>query len=126
MKKQDPQLTMLIELILPKEIFKYFDVINIVDHSSQVDIYLDEKNNPPEEYVHDKLTSKGFSPEITIQDFPLRNKSLYLHIRRRKWINETSGKIITRNWDSVAKGTRMTNEFASFLKGLLGFIPDQQ
>ena len=45
MKEQDPQLTMLIELILPKEIFKYFDVINIVDHSSQVDIYLDEKNN---------------------------------------------------------------------------------
>ncbi|WP_449555691.1 ISAon1 family transposase N-terminal region protein [Halosquirtibacter xylanolyticus] len=48
--------------------------------------------------MDDELTSKEFLPDITIQDFPLRNKSLYSRIRRRKWTNETSGKVITRNW----------------------------
>ncbi|QZT37785.1 hypothetical protein K5X82_02545 [Halosquirtibacter xylanolyticus] len=89
-------------------------MVNIVDHSSQVDIYLDEKNIISEEYIDEKLTSKGFLPEITIEDFPLRNKTVYLHIRRRKWTKETSGKVITRNWDNLVEGTRMTKEFASF------------
>jgi hypothetical protein len=66
--------------------------------------------------VSDKLTSKGFFDEITVQDFPIRGKASYLHIKRRKWINETTGDIVFRDWNMVAKGTRMTHEFASFLK----------
>ncbi|QZE14762.1 hypothetical protein K4L44_02570 [Halosquirtibacter laminarini] len=60
MNTPDAQLSILIELILPKEIFKKFDVINIESGSSKADIYLDEKNDNPEEYIHAKLSSKGF------------------------------------------------------------------
>lgn len=54
--------------------------------------------------------------EITIQDFPLRGKYVYLHIKRRRWTNKTKEENIKRDWNLVAKGTRMTQEFAAFLK----------
>jgi tRNA A58 N-methylase Trm61 len=62
------------------------------------------------------LISKGFLDEVTIQDFPLRGKLVYLHIKRRRWTNKTTGEIIKRDWTLVAKGTRMNHEFAAFLK----------
>ena len=57
-------------------------------------------------------------PEITVEDFPLIGKSVLLHIKRRRWTLVNTGKIIKRDWDIIAKGTRITNEFASFLKDI--------
>ncbi|MCP9769623.1 transposase, partial [Lacihabitans sp. LS3-19] len=71
----------------------------------------------PSEYEGDKLESKGFFDEETVRDFPLRGKPCFLKIKRRKWLNHNSGKIVYRNWEIVANGTRMTTEFATFLKG---------
>jgi len=52
--------------------------------------------------------SKGFFDEETVRDFPLRGKACYFKIKRRKWLNEDTGKIVYRNWGLVANGTRMT------------------
>jgi hypothetical protein len=81
-------------------------------------IHLDELNIVPDEYKQDKLESKGFYPSVGVQDFPLRGKTVMLYIRRRRWTNLTTGNIVCRNWELVAKGTRLTQEFASFLKEL--------
>lgn len=62
------------------------------------------------------VQSKGFLPEITVDDFPLRGKSVKLHIKRRRWTEVKSGDIIQRDWNLIAKGTRMTQDFAEFLK----------
>ena len=105
-----------IEMILPEGLLNYFEVTQIIKEAENFKIYLSEKNIPPKEYVSDKLTSKGFFDEITVQDFPIRGKASYLHIKRRKWINETTGDIVFRDWNMVAKGKRMTHEVASFLK----------
>ncbi|WP_442319953.1 ISAon1 family transposase N-terminal region protein [Chitinophaga terrae (ex Kim and Jung 2007)] len=42
-----------------------------------------------------------------------------LHAKRRRWEVLEDGQIITRDWEIVKKGTRMTPEFAAFLKELL-------
>lgn len=120
MKENNAHLLQLAELILPEEIFEYFQIVNIYSDNIQVDIYLDEKDEKPEGYELVKLISKGFHSSIIIQDFPLRDKALYLHVRRRRWYSESTKKIVERDWESVAKGTRLTKEFASFLKGLFG------
>jgi hypothetical protein len=57
-----------------------------------ISLYLDEKNIISEEYSKDKLLSKGFFDEITVQDFPLLGKAVFLHIRRRRWLNLTTGQ----------------------------------
>ena len=38
--------------------------------------------------------------------------------RRRRWILKSSNEYISRNWRMVAEGTRLTQDFASFLKEL--------
>lgn len=124
MNKDEEQLTQLAALILPEEIFEFFDIVSIESNQFQVDIHLDEKPNKPEGYELVKLTSKGFHAPIIIQDFPLRDKALFLHVRRRRWYSESTSKTVERDWESVAKGTRLTKGFASFLKGLFGQLPD--
>jgi hypothetical protein len=55
-----------------------------------------------------------------VQDFPVRGKKLYLHIKRRRWEVQSNGNIVSRDWRLVQSGTRMTAEFAAFLKGIFG------
>ncbi len=106
----------LAKLILPEGVSEYFSITNVIQSGETITIYLDEKDIHPEEFKADKLFSKGLFEPVTIQDFPLRGKSVFLNIRRRRWTNLTTGSIVMRDWNIVAKGTRMTKEFASFLK----------
>ena len=110
----------LINLILPKELLDYFKVTDIQEHDNEVNFFLEELHIVPEGYKKENLLSKGFYPEIIIQDFPLRERLVHLHIKRRKWEEKLTKKIVSRDWNIVAKGTRLTQEFAAFLKEILG------
>ena len=121
MEHQRQEDSSLLNVFLPKGILEYFKIIKIDQFEESINIHLNEKNLKPEEYANDKLSSKGFYDEIKVQDFPIRGKSVYLYIKRRRWLNETRGTIVIRNWELVAKGTRMTQEFASFLKVISRF-----
>lgn len=110
----------LAKYFFPESILDYFDIVSHKLEGGKVHFYLEEKNNLPEEFKTEQAKSKGFTPEIIVEDFPLRGKSVLLHIKRRRWTIITSGKIVKRDWSIVAKGTRITSEFASFLKGILG------
>ena len=116
MEHQNEEGLSLAKVVLPRGILEYFTLSNIVQTEEMLSIYLNEKNIIPEEYANDKLSSKGFYDEIKVQDFPIRGKEVYLYIKRRRWLNENTGTIVMRNWEVVAKGTRMTKDFAAFLK----------
>lgn len=121
MEDQREEESSLLNAFLPKGILEYFTITKVDQLERSINIFLEEKNIVPAEYSSDKLTSKGFYDEIKVQDFPIRGKEVYLYIKRRRWINETRGTIVMRNWELVAKGTRMTQEFASFLKVISRF-----
>tara|TARA_Y100000814_G_C12333374_1_gene402083 strand:- start:1120 stop:1470 length:351 start_codon:yes stop_codon:yes gene_type:complete len=106
----------LLKLLLPEYLVDYFDVIRHESQEEQLHLYFEEKNKPPVEYSKNSLSSKGFHQEITIQDFPIRGQHAYLHIKRRRWMNHDTGMVVSRNWNLIANGTRMTAEFAAFLK----------
>jgi len=110
----------LISLLLPEGILDYFDIVNLSNDKSGLSIYLDEKNLPPVGYTAADLESKGFLSEIRVQDFPIRDKKAFLCIRRRRWEVISNKEIISRDWKLVQSGTRMTKEFAAFLKGIFG------
>lgn len=110
---------LLVNLLFPEGILDYFEVTHIQQYEKEISIYLEELNIIPEQYKSNKLLSKGFLPETRIQDFPVRGRAVYLYVKRRRWINTDTGEIVTRNWDLVREGTRMTSEFASFLKAIL-------
>lgn len=108
----------LAKYFLPEGLLDYFDIVSHKMENEKVHFYLEEKNILPEEFKSERAKSKGFIPEITVEDFPLRGKSVLLHIKRRRWTLLKNRLIIKRDWGLVAKGTRITNEFASFLKGI--------
>lgn len=110
-----------LSLLLPEGLLDYFSVIRTEKSKDYYTFYLEEKNAAPEEFSTRKLVSKGFYESVTIQDFPLRGKACYLNVRRRRWTDEDTGDIVSRDWNIVAKGTRMTQEFASFLKAINRF-----
>lgn len=111
----------LIRLILPEGILEYFELTDVrTSENGQLNIFLEEKNLRPAGYEQSQLESKGFLPETAIQDFPIRGHKVALCVRRRRWEVKQSSEIITRDWDLVRKGARMTTEFGTFLKGIFG------
>ncbi|WP_414617436.1 transposase [Dyadobacter sp. 32] len=108
----------LVRILLPEGILEYFEPTKVVESIPGLNIYLVEKNITPVEYKDEKLESKGFLPEIYIQDFPIRNQKVTLCIKRRRWEVKDTKEIISRDWNVVQQGTRMTKEFADFLKEL--------
>jgi hypothetical protein len=106
----------LLKFMLPDFLVEHFEVVSSTNSQEILHLYFEENSKAPEEFNDLQLVSKGFQNEITIQDFPLRGKFVYLHIKRRRWTNKDTGEIVKRDWNLVAKGTRMTQEFAAFLK----------
>lgn len=106
----------LLKFMLPDFLVDHFEVVSSANTEEILHLYFEEKIKPPEEFNSFELVSKGFQDEITIPDFPLRGKLVYLHIKRRRWTNKNTGEIIKRDWNLAARGTRMTQEFAAFLK----------
>jgi hypothetical protein len=112
----DSSFNSLITLLLPEYLTHYFELISIDKQEEVLHLFLEELNKIPIEYSKDKVQSKGFLEPITVQDFPIREYKVYLHIKRRRWLNLSTNKVVSRDWNLVAKGTRLTQEFASFLK----------
>lgn len=105
-------------LLLPCGVLDYFEIINVCLSETQVLIYLEEKNNLSPD-IASCYESKGFYPAVVANDFPVRGKRLVLNLRRRRWINKQTGEYYNRDFSLIAEGTRITQEFASFLKGSL-------
>jgi len=114
----------LLGLLLPAFILEHFELKAVRKEEEVFHLDLEEVNSPPEELKEEKLLSKGFFPTITIQDFPIRGHKVYMHIKRRRWLRTTTGKVVYRDWSIVAEGTRITSEFAAFLKEISRYSSD--
>ena len=111
----------LLKLFLPELLVEHFELASIKQEGETLHLYFEELNIPPIEHSSKILVSKGFHDEITVQDFPLRGKRVFLHIKRRRWTDKQTNGIVQRDWNLVAKGSRMTEEFAAFLKEISRF-----
>lgn len=107
----------LLSLLLPTSLTELFEVERYEKKDDSFHFYLAEKNIIPQKHAGERLQSKGFFDEATLRDFPLRGKPCFLHLKRRKWLNLDTGKVVFNDWHQVAEGTRLTVEFAAFLKG---------
>ena len=111
----------LLELILPEGILEYFEIKSVKNIQIGFEVYLEEKADIPSEFAGEPLRCHGFHQEQTIHDFPIRGKVFDLKVKRRRWLNTESNQVYNRGWELMAKGTRFTQEFAAFLKGLPGY-----
>lgn len=106
----------ILSLVLPSSTLEYFNINHYDINEFRVDLYLEEKSYLPDGYLNNEIVSHGFSREVMIQDFPFRDKSMYLHIKHRRYLIKLTGKTYNRDLSIVFKGTKITAEFAVFLK----------
>lgn len=121
-------LSQLDSLVLPPSIMEFFDVtgmdVEVVEpkpgdfYTQVVHIYLDEKDNRSDEFK--ELRPNGFTEATTIEDFPIRDRKLVLHVRRRRWLDKDRHSVIINTYPLVHEGTRYSPEFAAFLKCTYG------
>jgi hypothetical protein len=105
--------------ILPDILIDNFDIVKHEKTSSRFDIWLNEKKVKLEEDEDNpNIISHGYTDYRTIQDFPIRGRACYLHVCKRKWLDNSTGEIFSYEWDlSDYDKTRLNAEFVDFLKG---------
>lgn len=113
-----------VQFLFPEFILENFTLTSFEHEDGIYHARIEEKNATENDPERKNLLSKGFFPVITVQDFPIRGHKVFLHIKRRRWMNTKTGKVIYRDWTEVGKGTRMTSEFANFLKDISQYQPE--
>ena len=108
----------LLRELLPTEIVDNFDLIRYEKTDERFDIWFDEKKIQEESDAKNaNIIAYGFGDYKVIQDFPLRGRLTHLHLRKRKWLDKSTGEIFSYSIDtSEYEGTRLNAEFVTFLK----------
>lgn len=113
----------LAKLIAPGAIGDNFEIKAIDEKSETITILLEEKDDLIPEILKGKeVVLDGFLNPLVMQTFPLKDKPVYLSIRRRRWKEKGSqGESFSNTYDLHRKGMKTTNEFGNFLKEELGY-----
>lgn len=123
----------LLRVILPEDILEVFEVSNVIEeHTGIIEetgmerriihIHLDERDLRDKEW-HD-LRPNGFTEAHCINDFPIRDHKVILHVRRRRWLDSNGKNVILPHESLTAPGTSYSKEFADALKKIFGYLPD--
>ena len=108
----------LLRELLPAELVDNFDIVRYEKTKELFDIWFDEKKiQEDEDASNENIVAYGFGEYKVIQDFPLRGRFTRMHLRKRKWLDKSTGEIFSYSIDtSEYEGTRLNAEFVAFLK----------
>ena len=119
--RENDLLLQFMEMVFPKDLLRYFELTGFREEkyrsgveSGELIVSLEEMDclrNPIEGHTY---RPNGFYEASKVRDFPLRDKKMTLLIKRRRWIDETTGKSVGNNYELTAEGTRHSVEFAAF------------
>lgn len=118
----------LLEILFPKEIASHFTVKEVKEDKTAVTICLEELSElVPKalEGASKEIVLDGFCNPLELQSFPLKGKSVYLKLYRRRWKEAGSDTHYSNTYNFQPEGVKATKEFASFLKEAYGHTPDQ-
>ena len=120
----DPQMYVFMSsFLLPEGMLDFFDVVRIdeeplpqekVYRGGILHIYLDEQDNRTK--AQSSLSANGFTEATLINDFPIRDRKVVLHVRRRRWLDAEGHNVVLNVYNLATQGTRYSEEFAAFLK----------
>ena len=116
----------IISFFLPDGMIDWFEIVNIIEepntgtahadvlYSGVLNIYLDERDNRTEEEFG--LKPNGFTEPTVVKDYPIRNRKVLLHVRRRRYVDADGRNIILNQYPLTADGTKVSVEFGLFFK----------
>ncbi|MBI5358162.1 hypothetical protein HZB69_00860 [Candidatus Amesbacteria bacterium] len=107
--------------MLPEGLEAFFDLTGFEKSDNALRIVLTEKNivpSPlPPEYRNKPVTNTVLN-DFLVDDFPVRGLRGEVLLKRRSWKFEGVGKLLTRDPGVCAEGTKLSKDFADFLKGM--------
>lgn len=117
----------LARMFLPYDMLDYFDVSGFEEELTGGTIL---NGSYPEKVLHIRLDESdwqhhgdagyrpnGFAEETRVDDFPVRDRKCILHVRRRRWLTPDGRSEVLDYGELLgAKGTRLSRDFAAFLK----------
>lgn len=74
-------------------------------------IYLDERDTRNGEEMG--LKPNGFTEPTLIKDYPIRNRKVLLHVRRRRYLDADNRNVILNQYPLASDGTKLSVEFTS-------------
>lgn len=116
----------IVSFFLPDGMIDWFEIVQIVEESNRgnaeadvlyksvLNIYLDERDNRSNEQLG--LKPNGFTEPTVIKDYPIRNRKVLLHVRRRRYLDADGRNIILNQYPLTADGTKVSVEFGLFFK----------
>ena len=112
----------LLSLLFSEELSKNFNVEAVDEYSSHIEIVLHELSNLIPSSLSDskEVVLDGFCNPKELQSFPLKGKSVYLKVYRRRWKESGSSIHYSNTYNLNQEGVKATKPLSAFLKGTLG------
>lgn len=131
MKKTDINMLLFMSsFFLPQGMLDFFDIVRVNEEprpeeevytGGVLHIHLDEQDNRTAN--QQSLRANGFAEATLVNDFPIRDRKVVLHVRRRRWLDVEGKNVVLNVYKLAVTGTRYSEEFAAFLKERLGYVP---
>lgn len=116
----------IVSLIVPAEILESFEVSEVKESPTQVEIILLEKKELIPEAIKGRyVVLDGFCNPISLLSFPIKGTPTYLVIKRRRWKLSGEDEHYSNSYQFNHPGIKATKEFAAFLKEVHGHTPDE-
>ncbi|MEI6062802.1 MAG: hypothetical protein WCR72_19015 [Bacteroidota bacterium] len=117
----------LLKLIVPKEITDNFDLIEIVERTNMITLSFEELTSRiPKALSGKEVVLDGYLNQLELQTFPLKDKTVYIALRRRRWKEKGDNtQSFSNTYELHVEGMKTTKEFGAFLKEEFGLQPDE-
>ena len=115
-----------VALLLPDSVLDHFEIVKLEEedvpvpedgsytpYKRKVHLYLDERDERTAEEIT-SLRPNGFTEYTLVTDYPVRNRLLTLHMRRRRYISADDRNTILCTYPLKAKGTSISPEASCF------------
>ena len=114
-------------MIVPKEITDNFELIEIVEKTNMITLSFEELTSRiPNPLRGKEVVLDGYLNQLELQTFPLKDKTVYIALRRRRWKEKGDNKQSYSNtYELHLEGMKTTKEFGAFLKEEFGLQPDE-
>jgi len=117
----------LLKLIVPKEVTDNFELIEIVEKTNMITLSFEEiTSRVPKALLGKEVVLDGYLNQLELQTFPLKDKTVYIALRRRRWKEKGDNtKSFSNTYELHVEGMKTTKEFGAFLKEEFGLQPDE-
>ena len=107
----------LLSIVASEEVVSHFELVSISETDDYFILKLEEYSDLiPSSLEGKSVKLNGFENKLELHTFPLKGKSCFLHIYRRKWSDKDTGISYSNNYTFHKTGMKATDELGFYLK----------